>query len=320
MKKLISLIMIIFLSATVFSGCENRPVHDESEKLNIVVTIFPIYNWVKNIVTDKADVTLLLDNGVDMHSFQPSVDDIIKISACDVLVYVGGESDKWVDKVLLQPTNKNMLVINLLKILGENVKKEETVEGMQAESKYDAESDEHIWLSIKNAVNLCREIANKLGEADINNKDYYADNAKKYIEALNGLDKKYQSAVENAETKTLVFGDRFPFRYFVDDYNLSYYAAFSGCSAETEASFETVVFLANKVDELGLDAIIYLETSDGAVAKTIKENTISKNQKLVKFDSMQSTTSSDIENGQTYISVMENNLKALKEALIKRSE
>ena len=183
------------------------------------------------------------------------------------------------------------------------------------EHEHEEEKDEHVWLSLKNAEVLVNAISKSLQELDPDNKDTYATNAAAYIEKLSALDGEYQAAVDAATYKTVLFGDRFPFRYLVDDYGLSYYAAFVGCSAETEASFETVSFLAKKVDELKLPCVLTIEGAQHKISETIVQNTAEKNQKVLTMDSMQSTTSKDVANGTTYLSVMEKNLSVLKEAL-----
>ena len=507
MKKMIPLFLVLTMVVGLLAGCGKKNAAEtgesDSNKLSVVTTIFPEYDWVKEILGDKAestDLTMLLDNGVDLHSYQPTADDIVKISDCDLFVYVGGESDKWVDDALKEATNKDMKVIDLLEVLGDSVKTEETVEGMQetehahdhskevstfedhevqdrslsdwagswqsaypfaldgtlddafaamaeegemtadeyktyyqkgyktnitnidiegdhiaftyedgkkvgsdykyigyyiqnwstgtkaamyrfeavdrtsgapiciefndhmiesaapehfhirmSNESFDAivdpekswptffpadmtgedlcehmeghghdhgeEKDEHVWLSLKNAKTLVGAIADALQELDPDNKDTYAANTSAYIEKLSALDGAYQSAVDGAARKTVLFGDRFPFRYLVDDYGLSYYAAFAGCSAESEASFETVSFLAKKVDELKLPCVLTIEGKNHKIAETIVENTAEKNQKILTMDSMQSTTSEDVANGTTYLSVMEQNLSMLKEAL-----
>jgi len=340
MKKYISIILVVVMALVCLSACGNKTTNTtssesarESKQLQIVTTIFPEYDWVKEILgdqSDNADITMLLDNGVDLHSYQPTAEDIMKISNCDLFIYVGGESDEWVDGALKEAVNKDMKVINLLDVLGDSVKEEEVVEGMEAEEhehedgeaqeeeheqEEGPEYDEHVWLSLKNAETLVGAISDALQEIDPDNRDTYAANSDAYIEKLSALNGKYQKAVDNATNKTLLFGDRFPFRYLVDDYGLSYYAAFVGCSAETEASFETITFLAGKVDELGLHSILTIEKSDQKIAKTIIQNTKEKNQQILTMDSMQSTTSEDVSGGATYLSIMENNLEVLKEAL-----
>ena len=499
MKKITALLLALMMLAGVLAGCGKPKDAGKAGKLKVVTTIFPAYDWVRAILGDKAEnaeITMLLDNGVDLHSYQPTADDIVKISDCDLFVYVGGESDGWVKNALKSAANRNMKVINLLEVLGDSVKTEETVEGMQEDGhghshdeqlteddikdrtlsdfagawkslhpyllngdldkfcqhraeededssttkdtyleKYKAswqcdaekisisgntitftygdgktvsaeytyagyqpkrndegeirsvryqfettsadapkyvqfndhghepgeaehfhiyfgndgfdalmsaktnpffvkdtlsvedildelmghdhgeEADEHVWLSLKNAKTLVGAISNALQEFDPDNKDTYAANAAAYIEKLSALDGAYQSAVDGAAHKTVLFGDRFPFRYLVDDYGLGYYAAFAGCSAESEASFETVSFLAKKVDELGLPCVLTIEGKNHKLAETIVQSTTKKNQKVLTMDSMQSTTSEDVANGTTYLSVMEQNLSVLKEAL-----
>ena len=316
MKKIIALCLCLIAVVSAVSGCSANTENDNG-KINIVTTIFPLYEWTKNIAGDKADVTLLVDNGVDLHSFQPSAEDIVKISTCDMFVYVGGESDSWVDDALKEKVNKDMAVVNLLELLKNDIREEETVEGMQEEKgeEDEKEYDEHIWLSLRNARKCCDGICKELVSVDKKNKTSYESNNKDYSDKLNNLDNEYKTAVNSAKTKTVVFGDRFPFRYLADDYDIKYYAAFAGCSAETEASFKTIAFLADKVDEYKLNAIFKIETSDDKIAKTIRENTKSKNQKILTLDSMQNKTAKDIKNKITYLSVMKNNLNTLKEGL-----
>lgn len=336
MKKFLASILVLLLAIGCFTGCKAGSDPSKDGKFKIVTTIFPEYDWVKSILGDnpaKAEITLLLDKGVDLHSYQPTADDIMKISTCDLFIYVGGESDGWVKKALQEANNKNMVVINLLEVLGDSVKEEEIVEGMQAEEHDhededhdhedgdhdhedgEKEYDEHVWLSLRNAVKLVDSISKGMQKADANNAKTYEANAKAYIEKLKALDAEYEKAVTEASVKTVLFGDRFPFRYLTDDYDLKYYAAFVGCSAESEASFETITFLSGKVDELGLKAVITIEGQDHRIAETIVQNTKEKNQKILTLDSLQSKTSKDVKNGATYLSVMEKNLSVLKEAL-----
>jgi putative adhesion lipoprotein len=271
---------------------------------------------------------MLLDNGVDLHSYQSTINDIAKISDCDMFIYVGGESDGWVNDTIKNAKNDKMKVINLLEVLGDSVKTEELIEGMQEEEhdhhheeiteekhEHEEEKDEHVWLSLKNAKILCKVIADNLSEIDPKNKDIYSANVSAYIEKLSALDEEYKKMVNGSNRKIVLFGDRFPFRYLVDDYGIDYYAAFVGCSVETEASFETVAFLSKKTDELKLPCVLTIEGANHKIAETIIANTYSKNQKVLTMDSMQSTTSSDVKNGITYISVMEKNLDILREAL-----
>ena len=273
MKKILALLLALWIPAAVLSGCAPQDDSAASNKLNIVTTIFPAYDWVGEILgdeTDRAEITMLLDSGVDLHSYQPTVDDIVKISDCDLFLYVGGESDGWVDDALKNAPNKERKVIRLLDVLGDSAKAEETVEGMQEEEhdhEEEAEYDEHIWLSLKNAQVLVAAISEALQETDPARKDTYAANAAAYAEKLSALDGEYRAAVDSGKYKTLLFGDRFPFRYLADDYGLDYYAAFPGCSAETEASFETVSFLAGKMDALGLPCVLTIEGTSTRLPK-----------------------------------------------------
>ena len=327
MKKITALLLVLFVLVGALAGCGKQNDTNKTDKLSIVTTIFPEYDWVREILGEKADnaeITMLLDNGVDLHSYQPTADDIVKISDCDLFIYVGGESDEWVEDALRNAANGNMKVINLLEVLGDSVKTEEIVEGMQEEEhehedaeehEHEEEADEHVWLSLKNAKMLVRVISKALQELDPDNKDIYAANADAYVKKLSALDADYQAAVDAASNKTILFGDRFPFRYLVDDYGLRYYAAFVGCSAETEAGFETISFLAKRVDEWKLPCVLTIEGAQHKIAETVVRNTTAKNQRVLTMDSMQSTTSKDVKNGTTYLSVMEKNLSVLKEAL-----
>lgn len=338
MKKKLLVLAALVLSAVAFVSCTSKKssVKNNSgaeKKIQIVATIFPAYDWTKNILglnPSEATLAMLLGNGVDMHSFQPSVDDIVKISSADLFIYVGGESDKWVGGALKNAVNKNMKVINLLDVLKTSVKEEELVEGMQEEEHGhgdedghhhddETEYDEHVWLSLKNVMKVCRAISSALQEIDMEHKDVYAAAADSYIEKLSALDADYENAVKTAKRSVVLFADRFPFRYLADDYGLEYYAAFAGCSAESEASFETVRFLARKVDALNLPYILTIEGNAGGasnkLAETVLSSTENKSAEIAAMDSMQATSFDDVKNGASYIGIMEKNLSVLKEAL-----
>ncbi|MDY4186649.1 MAG: metal ABC transporter substrate-binding protein [Candidatus Borkfalkiaceae bacterium] len=330
-KKYTAIIIaaIAAFSCVIFASCENN--ENKKEKLSVVCTIFPEYDWVKELSGGEnanIDLKLLLDSGADLHNYQPTVADLATIYACDLFIYVGGESDEWVTAALKNATNKNMKTINLLQVLGEKVKDEEHIDGMQPEKggtdvddsdhnhgEHEHEKDEHVWLSVKNAAVICEKIAAELAVIDSENASVYAENLVKYTQKLNALDDEFLNVVNAAKHKTFVFGDRFPFRYLADDYGINYFAAFSGCSAESEASFETIVFLSEKIDELSLPAVCKIEGSSQKIAEQIKQNTKNKNQKIIAFDSLQSVTASDLKSGKNYISAMQNNLTALKQAL-----
>ena len=333
---------------------QNSIEKGNSNKISIVCTTFPQYDWVKNILGEEAEhfnVTLLLDNGVDMHSYQPAVKDIATAGSSDLFIYVGGESDTWVEDALKEAKNKDLKAINLMETLDNFVKEEEVVEGMQEERKSlghsheksskekqeqtqkeshensqeingqkeaadeEPEYDEHIWLSIRNAEIMVKNIEKAIEQLDSDNAKVYQTNAEKYIKKLDTLDKQYANTIQNAKYKAILFGDRFPFRYMADDYDLKYYAAFAGCSAETMAGFETVTFLAKKADELRLPVILTIENSDGRIAEAVKSNTTKKNQKILAMNSLQSVTKEQIADGITYLQVMQENLSVLLEAL-----
>jgi len=321
-KKTSSLLLAGFMTFGLCACSANTEITADpnGKKLSIVTTTFPEYDWVKQIAganIDNIELTMLLDNGVDMHSFQPTAQDIVKISSCDIFIHVGGESDEWVEDALAEAVNQDMQVVNLMELLGGLAVEEEIVEGMQteegeAEGDGEVEYDEHVWLSLHNAQIFVTGIADAMSKADPDNMERYQTNADTYNKALSELDSKYQEAVTNATRDTILFGDRFPFRYLLDDYNIKYYAAFAGCSAETEASFETIVFLSGKMDELGLKYVVVIDGSDQSIAQTIIDNTSAKNQEILVFDSMQSTKTSD---GVTYVSIMSDNLEVFTKAL-----
>ena len=332
-KKLCIITLTTSVIATGLTGCGKKSV--KNDKLTIVTTIFPEYDWVMNILGDKAkdaDVTLLLDDGVDLHSYNPSAEDILKIKSADVFIYVGGESDAWVDDVLKDKLNKDMKVVNLLDELGDSVKEEEVVEGMQDEEHDhedgedadhedehedgEVENDEHVWLSLKNAEILCNKIEDAISSVDKKNKETYERNTKAYTTSFGILNVAYENVKKGGDVDTIVVADRFPFRYLVDDCGLNYYAAFAGCSAESEASFETIDFLSKKIDELSLKYIFVIDNSDEKIAKTVIENTKNKDVKILRLDSMQSVTKKDIENGASYFKTMEENFGELSKALL----
>ena len=311
-KKLLILLSALTL---LLAGCGQK---QGSQKLQIVAAIFPEYDWVRQIVgdDDSVELTLLVDDGVDPHSFQPAVSDMVTAANCDLLIYGGGESDQWLTK--LEATNPNRETLVLLPLLGAQAHQEEVVEGMEAheedEPEGDAEMDEHVWLSLRNASFFCQAITDALCDLNPGKADTYRANLAAYQQQLNALDVEYQQAVSAASQHTIVVCDRFPFRYLVEDYGLSYYAAFPGCSAETGASFETVVFLSNKVKELNLSALLVTESSDGRMAKTVAENAGNEQMPVLTLNSMQSVSAEQAK-ALRYLSVMTDNLTVLQQAL-----
>lgn len=333
MKKRILSLLAMFMGTAFLTGCGVQQESEEAtKKATIICTVFPEYDWVCEILGEEKeayDVQLLLDSGVDIHSYQPTAEDIAKISQCDMFVYTGGTSESWIEETLKGALNEEMQVIALMDVLGNRVKTEEIVEGMEHHHEDDEHSeheedlhveetgayDEHVWLSLKNAEILVGALGEALVSLDMENAEIFQENADAYIEKLTELDAAYESALEEAELDTVLFGDRFPFRYLTEDYGLDYYAAFTGCSAETEASFETIAFLAEKLDELELPAVLVIESSDQKLAQTIIENTKTKDQKILVMNSLQSVNRTELENDVNYLSIMEENLEVLKEAL-----
>lgn len=337
-NRIFGLVMASILTVSAFCGCgASRMAADSDQKgesvpqnaanaaaYSIVCTTFPQYDWIRNIIGDDSDkfqLTMLLDQGTDLHSYQPTAEDIAKIADADMFVYVGGESDGWVESALKEATNKDMKVVNMLDALGTAVKVEEVVPGMQAEEGEETEegegpeNDEHVWLSLRNAVTLTDALSENIQEIDPANKEDYVENAGKYVDKLNDLDGRYELTVSKGKRQAILFGDRFPFRYMADDYGLTYYAAFVGCSAESEASFETITFLAQKVDDLKLPVILTIEGADHNIAESIKNATESKNQEILTMNSMQSVTAEAVADGETYLNMMEDNLNVLSQAL-----
>ena len=309
MKKTIAILLSVIFVVLSVSSCATQKV---SDKKSIVVTVFPEYDWVMNVIGDLSEeyeVNLLLKNGSDLHSYQPSTKDMASISSCDLFIYVGGESDFWVEKALENPMNKNRTVINLMKILGSRAIEEEGEEGEAPEY------DEHVWLSLKNAILFSKHICTELSRIDDKNTKKYLENTANYLSRLTELDENYSKVVNESSFNTLIVADRFPFAYLCKDYNIQYYAAFDGCSADTEASFETVIFLAEKLDESGLNCVLKIESSDDSLPITIINNSKNKNRKILTLDSIQSVTMKDIESGTTYLSLMQSNLDILRDAL-----
>ena len=315
MKRVLSLVLalVMLFSLAACSGAARRA------RVQIVTTSFPLYDWTRNIVgdTEGVEITWLMDSGVDPHSFQPTTKDLVFVSDCDVFVYVGGESEAWADDAVSSMKNENALVVKLLDGLQEAALAEEDVPGAEPEHEEEEEGalDEHIWMSLRAAQLCVTMICDALCAVDSENAETYTENAEHYCDALHELDHDYASAISESKLDTILVADRFPFRYLAEDYDLNYYAAFAGCSAETEASFQTVLGLSQKADELGLPVILVTENSTGDIAEAVSEG--SQNEPPVRtLDSLQSVTAELAADGVTYLSVMESNLEVLKEALV----
>ena len=336
------LLIISLIVATILtSACskkvavENVSESNDAKKISIVTTIYPEYDWIKNIIKgkeDRFDLRILMTSGVDLHNFQPSAKDILNIGSSDLFIYVGGESDKWVDGAIRQATNKNLKAINLMELLKDKVKIEELKEGMEEDEHHhdeeheegeeheeeheeEIEYDEHVWLSLENAMIICKDIYQEIVTLDSENASFYEQNTTEYITELKNLNEEYKDVVNNSKRKILLFADRFPFRYMVDDYGLDYYAAFKGCAAETEASFETIKFLADKLGEENLPYVMKIERSDEKIAKAVIDNSNKKDAVIETMYSIQAVSNDDIKSGETYLTYMRKNLEVLKKVL-----
>ncbi len=310
MKKIISLILTAAVMLCL-CACGGTAEETPESNLKIVCTAFPQYDFVKNILGTSDGITLLIDDGGDLHSFEPTAQDIITISSADMFIYVGGTSDKWVDGVLASANNPNLKTVALMDLV--DTYDEEYVAGMEHHSDSEhATKDEHVWLSLGNAGVMIQKICDIICEIDPDNTAKYRNNAGKYIADTITLDMEYRLALNDAKRNVLLFADRFPFRYLTEAYSLEYYAAFAGCSSESEASFQTMAFLIDKTKELSLPVVLTIDGSDGSIAKTVCEATGAKTAEL---DSCQSVSMTDIENGTTYLGIMRSNLEVLREAL-----
>lgn len=288
---------------------------DFSDKIKIVSTTFPPYDWAASVIgtSDSRTInSLVVKNGLDLHNFQPSTADIVQISSADIFVFVGGESDQWVYDALKNVTNPNIKIINLMDL----IRKERQLLLEDCEEDTDeVEFDEHIWLSLRNAKICVQAISDALCEKVPLSAEEFKKNTTDYLEEIDALDASFNSVVKTSAHNTLIFCDRFPFRYLTEDYGLNYAAAFDGCSAETEASFETIVKLSNSLNESGLNAVLVLENNDKKIAKTVIANAKKPTCDTFTLDSLQSTSLRDAFNGKTYIGTMRENLGTIKKAL-----
>jgi len=318
-KRLFALLLGLSLVATS-AGCAQKTATG-SAGIQVVCATAPLYDWTRQITkgTTSTEQKLIIGKGTDLHSFQPSAADIIAIKNADVLIYVGGESDGWIRDALKETLNKNQKVVCLMDILKDSIVEEEVVEGMQGEDEHDHEDhdheegpeyDEHVWMSLRLAAKSCKAIEEAIASVAKADASKFKANLDEYLSKLDALDKQYEEMVKGARLDTMVVADRYPFRYLAEDYKLKYSAAFVGCSAETEASFETVKFLADKIKALDSKTILTIENSDGKIAKTIIETSGKTDVKIEALDSMQSCGDE-----LDYLSVMTGNLEKLKAAL-----
>ncbi|MBP5156210.1 MAG: zinc ABC transporter substrate-binding protein [Clostridia bacterium] len=294
------------------SGCAGAGV--KPGEARVTATTFAAYDWAKNLLkgVDGAKPALLTENGVDLHSYNPSAADILNVKNSAVFIYVGGESDEWARDIL--PGSGGPAAVRLFDLLEGRLLADGDEEGMTASGEEDGEPDEHVWLSVENAVICCRGIEAALCRAFPQDSETIKQNAREYEKALYALKEKYTSLRENARFDTLVIADRYPFRYLARETGLTCFAAFRGCSAESNASAKTISFLAEKLKSLSLPAVVILERSDEKLARTVIE-TAGVQAGILTLDSMQSVSAQDIRNGASYISICEKNLQTLEKAL-----
>ena len=317
MRKSLCVLLAAVLAVSAFSGCtvQRNPASDDG-KLHVVTTIFAPYDFARQVGGDDVSVTMLLRPGCEVHSYEPTPKDIIAIRNADVFIYVGGESDAWVKTVLEGVDNPSLRVVTLMDCV--ELLDEETVEGMQTEkhdhdhAADDAEPDEHVWTSPRNAARICRKLADTFAAADSARAAAYAQRCGDYVEKLNQIDAEFRDVVEHAARKTMVFADRFPLRYFADAYGLDYYAAYPGCADAAEPSAATVAFLIDKVRAEGIPVVFTIELSNGKLADTICEAT---GAKKLEFATCHNVTAQAFADGATYLQLMERNVQALREAL-----
>lgn len=319
MKRTLSMLLASLLTAGLLSGCGTagtQSTADAADKLSIVTTIFPQYDFTRQIVGDHAEVTMLIKPGAESHSFDPTPQDIKKIQNADLFIYTGGENDVWVDGILSSMGESQPETLKLLDCVPTVT--EELVEGMEQAHEEDEaheeeeEVDEHVWTSPQNAMRIVDKIAAVLSEKDAANAADYQANSAAYVEKLRGLDESFRDVVTSGARKTVLFGDRFPFRYLADAYGLKYYAAFSGCSTESEADAATVAFLVDEVKKDQLPVVFTIEFSNGRIADSIADATGAK--KLI-LHSCHNVSAEDMAGGATYLSLMEQNVENLREAL-----
>ena len=317
-RKNICVALVLLLLMGALSSCGGSIGNGDG--VSVVTTVFPVYDWAQEIIGERADnvkLTMLLDDGVDLHNYQPTTEDIVKVSSCDVFIYVGGESDSWVESIIKTADNEDMIVIDLMECMEKTL--EEAVhhhedDGHQHEHTHTL--DEHIWLSLRNAVEACGIIGDALIKADAEGKDVYEKNLAEYTDKLEALDARYADIFDGKQNKTVVFTDRFPFTYLCHDYGIDYCAAFDGCSTDTAASPEVIKKLADKIDELSLGYVLTIEGSELMdFTNTVIGTTAARNAKILTVNSLQAVTAADVKDGVDYFSVMENNLAVFAEAL-----
>lgn len=319
---LAGILALALCAGVIQTGCgarKEKNTETDDGKISVVTTIFPPYDFVREIAGSQVDLKMLLKPGEETHSYEPTPQDMIAIQESDVFIYTGGENDVWVEDILSSMPDGDRLTLKLLDCV--DTVEEETVEGMKGADGHDHdhdeeesvhEMDEHVWTSPVNASVIAGKIADVLEEADPDHAGTYEENCDRYQEELAELDGEFRDVVQHSERKLVIFGDRFPFRYFVDEYGLDYYAAFPGCAGDTEPSAATMAFLIEKVKEEKVPAVLKMELSNDDIANAIAEAT---GTEVKVFYSCHNLSAEDFENGETYLSMMQKNVETLKEVL-----
>ncbi len=302
--------LVLVLTCSVLTGgCAGPPeVSVDDGRLQVVTTVFPQYDFVRQIAGEHVQLSMLLKPGADSHSYEPAPQDIIKVRNADVFIYVGGENDTWIEDMLSSMDLSHMRTVRLVDCVETMTEEEEHEE----HGGHEEEVDEHVWTAPANAAAITQHIARVLEDADPDNRDVYADNCRAYVEQLNQLDRDFREVIGHGNRKTIVFGDRFPLRYFAEAYGLTSYSALPGCASDTEASAATVAFLADKVREEQIPVVFKLELTSDSMARTIAGES---GAKVLTFHSCHNVTREQLEGGATYVSLMRENMEHLREAL-----
>ena len=306
-------LLVILVSLLVYIG-KNKNDELDNGKINIVTTTFSVYDFSKQIVGDNANVIFLLGPGVESHGYEPTPKDILKMQNSDILIYVGGEMEDWMNR-LLETGSINENITKIIKI-SDSVETIDEVEidGAEKEKEDEMEGsfDEHIWTSPKNAIKMVEYLKNKFSEIDEENESKYKENAEKYIKQIKEVQADIQEIVNNKKRDRLVFGDKMPMQYFLNEYDLKASAAFNGCSTELEPGIKTITYLVNKVKEEKIPVILYIELSTGKTANMIAKET---GTEAIQIQTMHNISKEDFYKGETYVSLMKRNLEVLKKAL-----
>lgn len=310
MKKFLSIILALMVILSV-TACNTNIPSDSDEKLSVVATIFPQYDFAREIAGDKASISMLVSPGTETHSFEPTASDIMEISTCDIFIYTGGESDSWIDSLLSNVNNPNMTIISLMDCVN-TIETEEQDESDDHDDHNHGKADEHVWTSPLNAKIIAEKICEEMCRKDEDNASFYMENLNTYTSKLDMLDSEFRAVVTNAQRDTLVFGDRFPLAYFANEYNLRHHAAFSGCSDDTEVSASTLATLIDTVKAEKLPVVLKIELSSDSIANTIATQT---GAEVLTFYSCHNISKEDFDAGESYVSLMTKNVDTLKKAL-----